>query len=324
MEQKLHSGHGTLQSHHQLYLSDPVRILQPWGISRRYEATAGFLQSVPTTDGRHCCGNSVVLIAGLAALLLGLWVGTKADCLPGSYIISMNFDVWSRDLLSGQVHCSVVAFHCCFCGWTKALAISNTPGKSAAWRLWFKSHFAGGTKRNQWKHFNWNRNQNSYLLKDVQKEQSCWHADRSHITQTGTALSMQAFFWISFRLFPTLPPSLLTETTADASPLLMLQIRHSDLKPSTVMLHQGKPHQWHTFNRGAAGSPPATLWLQAGAGLVAVPEHRQGCGQLTSSLHSSCPARAGAGKLSAQCESLGQEAITFLFSLGENRMLCCN
>lgn len=165
MEQKLHSGHGTLQSHHQLYLSDPVRILQPWGISRRYEATAGFLQSVPTTDGRHCCGNSVVLIAGLAALLLGLWVGTKADCLPGSYIISMNFDVWSRDLLSGQVHCSVVAFHCCFCGWTKALAISNTPGKSAAWRLWFKSHFAGGTKRNQWKHFNWNRNQKSYCSK---------------------------------------------------------------------------------------------------------------------------------------------------------------
>jgi len=62
------------------------------------------------------------------------------------------------------------------------------------------------------------------LLEDVQKEQSCWHADSSHITQTGTAQSVQAFFWISFRLFPTLPPALLTETAADASlPLLMPQ-----------------------------------------------------------------------------------------------------
>lgn len=103
-------------------------------------------------------------------------------------------------------------------------AISNTPGKSAAWRLWFKSRFSGGTKRNQPKHFNRNRNQKSHLLEDVQKEQSCWHADSSHITQTGTAQSVQAFFWISFRLFPTLPPALLTETAADASlPLLMPQ-----------------------------------------------------------------------------------------------------
>lgn len=98
-----------------------------------------------------------------------------------------------------------------------------------------KAYFSGGTKRNQWKHFNRNRNQKSLLLEDVQKEQHCWHPDNSHITETGKALSMQAFFWISFRLFPTLPPALLTATAIDtAKPLSMLQ-KHSGLKQRAVL-----------------------------------------------------------------------------------------
>lgn len=65
---------------------------------------------------------------------------------------------------------------------------------------------------------------------------------------------MQAFFWISFRLFPTLPPALLTATATDtAKPLPMLQ-KQSGLKQSSVTHWQGKPRRRHWFNKGIPNS----------------------------------------------------------------------
>lgn len=73
---------------------------------------------------------------------------------------------------------------------------------------------------------------------------------------------MQAFFWISFRLFPTLPPALLTAAVIDtAKPLPMLQ-KHSGLKHSGVTHWQGKPHQRHSFNKGIPNS------LHAGCAVI--------------------------------------------------------
>lgn len=66
--------------------------------------------------------------------------------------------------------------------WTMAPEISNMSMKAVAQRLWSKAYFSGGTKRNQWKHFNWNRKQKSLSLEDVEKEQNCWHPFNSHIT----------------------------------------------------------------------------------------------------------------------------------------------
>lgn len=59
---------------------------------------------------------------------------------------------------------------------------------------------------------------------------------------------MQAFSWISFRLFPTLPPAPLTAAATDAAKAAPRLPNRTGFKQSGVTQRQEKPHRWHSFN----------------------------------------------------------------------------
>lgn len=153
---------------------------------------------------------------------------------------------------------------------------------------------------------------------------------------------MQAFFWIRFRLFPTLPPALLTAAAIDAAqPLLMLQ-KHSGLKQSRVTHQQGKPRQRQWFDkgipnmldgllitpgqqRGAAPAAPDSSAPPGSSGAGSSGMREAGAG---GSFPGSWPAFAElpprpcwcTGPCRTTCESPGQEAkqISLLFERKQN------
>lgn len=60
---------------------------------------------------------------------------------------------------------------------------------------------------------------------------------------------MQAFFWISFRLFPTLPPAPLTAAAIDPAKAVPKLQEGAGLKQSSVTRGQEKPRQRHSLMR---------------------------------------------------------------------------